>query len=472
MDHVYTKPVPPEPIPVPDFELFIGDKGGQIDNGDVPVRWCITQEYINKLEEDGILDPHVVIASYAPINKGEDKKYLHEMDRKMIPLTELMTYLRFSRAGKAKIYAIIVDGSEGREALHKYYTRKSGGDLGEIISRYSDDFYDDLPFQVKKTSAYVDIPAGVFGKEPSPWMKWYVNKWHDTSNKIVDECAYRRRWMIAFGIKWMVFIPITAIDIIIRVIITTLLIGAGYGKKIKFFKSFRPYKYPSMYFNLITDKIEWFDDTVFIRHRKNIIGRYPYSDTTPMFFAVVFSPVIIGIIAIVVAFMNPNGLIGHLALVGMGMLPIFAIGVFFDILIYVIEYILKTHIGEKFAKLLIAFVESKWMKGLILILVGTFIVLAGDLLIDLLGMLLMTALFTGGLLAVTVFFFNTQIVQWLLNKITISPEQNDYRSIHELLCPKEEDNLRPNIKYIPKNKRTIRLWYLDVKNKMCKPMQQ
>lgn len=472
MDHVYKKPVPPEPIPVPDFELFIGDKGGLIDNGDVPIRWCITQEYINKLEEDGVIDPHVVIASFAPMRKNKpDEDYFVEMDRKMVPLTELMTYLRFTRAGNAKVYAIIVDGNEGREELHKRYMRKSSGEYPEIVSTYSDSLYDDLPFAVKHTSVIVEIPANVFGKEPSPWMKWYVNAWHDTSNKIVDECHYRRRWMIAFGIKWMAFIPLTLLGITLRVGIATLLILSGYGKKVNLRHAFRPYKYPYLYFNVITERINWLNDTAFIRHRKNMIGKDPYNSTTPIFSLVVFSPIVIFILGVGVSFMDPNGLIGYLVLIGIGMLPIFGIGVFVDLLVLGVEFLLISNFGDKFDDMMRTFVRSKTFKYGAIIFVGTVAVLLWKLLLDLLGVLLIVLTFTIGFVGL-MWFFNTEIVQWLLNKITISAAANDYKSINELLCPKEEDNLRPNIKYIPKNKRTIRLWYLDVKNKMCKPMQQ
>jgi len=67
--------------------------------------------------------------------------------------------------------------------------------------------------------------------------------------------------------------------------------------------------------------------------------------------------------------------------------------------------------------------------------------------------------------------FAGAIHMWMMNKYTITAEENDYSNIKALLCPRDEDNLRPNIKYIPRNRRTIRLWYLDMKNKVCKPMQ-
>jgi len=32
-----------------DFELIIGDAGGQIDNGDVPIRWCMKPDFVAEL---------------------------------------------------------------------------------------------------------------------------------------------------------------------------------------------------------------------------------------------------------------------------------------------------------------------------------------------------------------------------------------------------------------------------------------
>ncbi len=457
--------------PAPDFELFVGDKGGEIINGDVPIRWCITQEYIQKLEDEGVIDPHVLIASYASTSNDKDSNFYLEMDRKLIPLTELMTYLRFSRAGKAKIYAIIVDGSSGRAELHNAYLRRRQGEYDAIISTWTDELHDDLPFFVKSLSEFVEIPAGVFGKEPSPWMKWYVNFGHNSSNKVVDECHYRRRWLIAFGVKWMAVIPFTICLIIMRLGVSVFLSLAGYPKKVNVLKSFRPFKYPDIKWNIITDSIDPIKDNMFIRMRKTIAGSRFILDEIPMLTGLAFTPIVLLFISLVVVALEPNGIVGFFAMLALGTIPLLALFLCVDAMIFIVEFLVKYDIGNGFIYFIEQIARSKYLKYAVIILIGVLIILLWKFLLSLIGVMLIGITFLAALSGL-IFIFNSQIMQWMLNKIGITAEENDYTKIKELLCPKEEDNLRPNIKYIPKSRRTIRLWYLDTKNKMCKPMQQ
>ncbi len=457
--------------PAPDFELFVGDKGGEIINGDVPIRWCITQEYIKKLEDEGIYDPHVLIASFAPRQKDEDENYYVEMDRKLIPLTELMTYLRFYRAGKSKIYALILDGSSGRGELYDFYIRRRNGKFNELISTYSDSLHDDLPNVVKALYEFVEIPAGVFGKEPSPWMKWYVNLWHEFNGKVLDECHYRRRWMIAFGFKWMLVIPFTLILIAGRLATSGFLALSGYWKKVNILRSFRPFKYPDIKWNIITDRIDIVDDNAFIFKRKNLTGNKFLSKTSPVLFGFAFSPLVLIIVAGVVSLLEPNGLVGFLVMEMIGVLPFLGILLFVDFVMSLSEILIKYEFGESLISTIERIVRSKWFKYFLIILLGVGIVILWKFLLSLIGAVLIFGTVFASFLGLGI-LFNSQIMRWILNKITISAEDNDYTNIKELLCPKEEDNLRPNIKYIPKSRRTIRLWYLDTKNKLCKPMQQ
>ena len=80
------------PTTVNPFELTIGGPEG-IDNADVPVRWCITPRFIDKMEEDGVKDPHILLVSFNPITN-------EEVSRTLTPLAELMTYVRFYQAGR------------------------------------------------------------------------------------------------------------------------------------------------------------------------------------------------------------------------------------------------------------------------------------------------------------------------------------------------------------------------------------
>jgi len=461
----------PEEI-IDKFELIIGDAGGKIDNGDVPIRWCISKEYVENLEEQGIIDPHVLIASYAPRKKGEDKNFTKEMDRRMVPLTELMTYLRFTRAGKAKVYGIILDGSEGRKELHNRYMKVGWYGRPEIVYSYDDKLHKDMDLCVTTTSEIVEIPANVFGKEPSPWMKWYVNLWHEKNGRVVDECHYRRRLLLAFTLKWILVLIYTLCTIIAGAVITGLFSLCGWHKEVKFFRSFRPFKYPFLSINLLDGDIRW--KTNFFAFRRKALHN-KFEDTTPLLSGYIFTPILWIVIASIAWYFEPNGVVGLIMMTLMGILPIALLFVVIDTVGAVVELAMRFSWFKKFDNKLYEIVQwmrsNKYAKALRITILAVMGYLAFDILYALMGLI---AIWLGVMVVTIVIFyvFAEAINRWLLNKYSITPEDNDYSNIKALLCPREEDNLRPNIKYIPKNRRTIRLWYLDMKNKVCKPMQR
>jgi len=467
------KPIPEEIIDK--FELIIGDAGGKIDNGDVPIRWCITKEYVESLEEQGIIDPHVLIASYAPRTKGEDKNFTKEMDRRMVPLTELMTYLRFTRAGKAKVYGIILDGSEGRKELHNKYMKVGWEGRPEIVDTYDDVLHNDMDFCVTTTSEIVEIPANVFGKEPSPWMKWYVNLWHEKNGKVVDECHYRQRFLLAFTLKWIPVIIWSVGRILTRVAVAGGFAICGWHKEVKFFRSFRPFKYPSLGINVLDGNIRA-KTNYFAFRRKSLHNKF--EDTTGLISGYIFTPVLWITIASIAAYFEPDGLEGLAVMTLMGITPILILMLVADSIVILVELSMRFSWFEKLDNKLMAGVEwlaenlqTKTAKVLGVILLGVIGYYAFEFLYALIGLLAIWIV-TMVVISGTFYLFAEAINRWAMNKYSITPEDNDYSNIKALLCPREEDNLRPNIKYIPKNRRTIRLWYLDMKNKVCKPMQK
>lgn len=165
------------------FELKVGGPDG-IDNADVPVRWCITPDFVTQMEKDKVVDPHIVLVSVHPI--------YGEMSRHLAPLADLMTYVRFNRAGKMKLYGWIVDGSEGRKVMYKNFMQKTKGDWNtDLINGWDNEPRSDIRGTYTSTGRSVEIPKDVFGAEPNPKIKWFVNLWH--SNRIQDECHFRKR---------------------------------------------------------------------------------------------------------------------------------------------------------------------------------------------------------------------------------------------------------------------------------------
>jgi len=319
---------------IDNFELIIGDAGGKIDNGDVPIRWCISKEYVESLEEQGIVDPHVLIASYAPKKRGDDKKFIQEMDRRMVPLTELMTYLRFTRAGKAKVYGIILDGVDGRQQLHNKYMKIGWEGRPELVDSFDDDLHKKMDYTVTTTSEIVEIPENVFGKEPSPWMRWYVNLWHEKNGKVVDECHYRQRFLLAFTLKWIPVMIFATVNSIVRGLFSGLLALCGWHKEVKFFRSFRPFKYPSLSINILDGNIRW-KTNAFRFKRKGLHNKF--EDTTTLLSGFILTPVLWIVVGTIMAMYEPNGIVGLIAMGLMFIVPLFGLLVLIDLVVIMVE---------------------------------------------------------------------------------------------------------------------------------------
>ena len=167
------------------------------------------------------------------------------------------------------------------------------------------------------------------------------------------------------------------------------------------------------------------------------------------------------------------------------MAVIFGLLLAVDMFVIFMEFMLRFKIGERIAKGLFNFIAAiansiptvshDTKKLTILILLGIIatvaVVLLFKYLIIFVGLFAVMMLLMVGFFG-TALFFASHISDWLDKYFALSAKDNNYDNITELLCPKEEDNLRPNYKYIPKKQRTVRLWYHAVKNAVCKPMQQ
>ena len=452
------------------FELIVGDETGEIMNGDVPVRWCVTPALVKELEVNKVTDPHVLLVTAD--ERGR------EMQRQMVPMTELMTYVRFTKSGSMKLYGFILDGSAGRKMLHNAYMRKQGGGYKtEVIYAYYGTPYDDLLFEFTRTEVTVEIPEGVFGKEPSPWMKWFVNLWHSNSGRVVDECHYRRRLILAFTLKWIPVLLWTGFLISGRVLCTGGLILAGYWKGVKFLRSFRPYKYPDIGYNLLDGVDIDIESSQFLIKRKSVsYGGYEDKQTMLITLAIVpLTLVVQTILAAGLATVNPAG--SFLAIMVAFSLAIFAVTAVWDILVYFVEWLQRTTIFEamrskaydKIDGVIVFFEEKslwkyiKWGLAILLFIP----ILYFSIMFEVVGIVALPILVVAAL-----YKFGEPLMDRFNMVYTVTPEKNDYTEIRELLCPKDELNLKPDIRYIPPKQRTVRLWYLDLKNKVCKPMQR
>ena len=453
-----------------DFELIVGSETGEIMNGDVPVRWCITPQMVKKMEEDGVEDPHILLVTATPTGK--------EMDRKLIPLTELMTYVRFKKAGEMKLYGFILNGNRGRKHLHSTYMKKVDNEYAtEVIFYYTNEPHDDLPFAYKKTSVNVIIPDGVFGKEPHPLIKWYVNLWH--SSKPVDECHFRRRMILAFTLKLVPFIVWTFMLLLGRVALTFLFTLAGYWHQINYKVIFKPYKYSSIDLHLLPD-LDITDNKFKIVYSYK--DKYDDIEKQMLFSPIALNPLSVFLLSCLILFLTTvssgsfdlyKTIIVTISVIG-GTFVIFA---FTDICVFIYNKYIRYYnrfnkVSDLVSKTNYVFVNPKVIMSVIIffgvVTIAATIILANNPMITFLGSI------TIGILLLSAFFYyyGERTFMWFENLFTVSSKSNDYTEIRELLCPNDEENLKPDIHKIPPKQRTIRLWYLDLKNKICKPMQQ
>ncbi len=461
------------------FELIVGDQTGEIMNGDVPVRWCVTPALVKQLEDDNIFDPHILLVS---ATKGG-----REMQRQLVPITELMTYVRFTRSGDMHLYGFIIDGIDGRKWLHNAYLRKIEGDYGtDIMYQYTGRPYEKLPREYTRTEVVVNIPEGVFGEEPGEWMKWFVNLWHSSNGKVVDECHYRRRMMIAFSVKW-IFVALWAATLItIRVVTTGGIALLGWPKDVKFLRSFRPFKWSSMEYHLLDDWSPTMKSNAFFITRKHT-SKYGSARETTMLSTLVINPsvlVLIGSLSMFIGWAKSTQgtVIGEAfnAMVFISTL-ILVLSICWDAGVWFSQWLSKTDVftdfsnavddkTKAFGKVLTDHGVAKYLWSSLGIGVVAGLYLLSTILPELIT-LMAGIILTLVVMVVVLWKFSDVLFGFLENWYGVAPANNDYTEIRELLCPKDEANLKPDIHYIPPKQRTVRLWYLDIKNKVCKPMQ-
>lgn len=454
------------------FELVVGPAGGVIENADVPVRWCVTSEAVKALEDAGVKNPYIVLSTSN--NHGGNEW------RTVVPLGDMMAYARFYQAGEMNVYAIIIDAGETPEERKRTERRWMQRDYGEFertmqycgVMKRS--VHDENTFAA--TTAHVEIPEGVFGKEPSERTKWFVNLWHGR-NKVDDQCEYRRRAILAFTLKW---IPVT-IWSMIYIVGSFLALAATYGTGLqKWITNWKMALHPfdgswSYMWDSDEGKYGDFRDSRFVGwitwdKQRNI--------TQPVWSTFVFSPLFVVVIALL-AFGGVDGefwwydLHQTLAIIFMiigGVVASFDLGC---ALVYFIE--------KRTGDLCFNQHGKRWSAGTMVAIFAAIITMLVSMIPWWLTIVLVTLLagFGVGLAMsgrVSDIVTNTRQALdrafiWFVD-LLVGKDVNDYTEIRELLCPMDNGNLSTDINSIPKEHRTWRLRFHAFKQKVCKPMQR
>ena len=184
------------------LKLVIGSKDGRVQNASVPVRWCVDKETLDKLKQEGVINPHILIVTVAPLPRyyGEEN-YFVETTRQLISLEQVEEYIQFQKPGKNIVYATIVWSKSGKysDLWEKYIKREGSRYETDVIIKSGGKFSPPKENSVEFAEVEIILPNEVFAKEYPEWLKRWVNRWF--RGKPQDQCHFRRRMIVAFTIQ-------------------------------------------------------------------------------------------------------------------------------------------------------------------------------------------------------------------------------------------------------------------------------
>lgn len=185
------------------LELHV-DPNADISTGAIPISWCVDRDLLNQLKAINILDPQVVI-----ITSPKDNYFSFKETRIVVPLKDLMAYVSFKTPGENNIRAFISIMPK-RIAKTSYLAKGiRGGYDTNVLDHDGVDFWcgtgngrdgDDYHrFKYGSNTVVVDVPKECFAPPPPAWEVLWVN-WL-MSDKVVDQCDYRRRRLFAYSVQ-------------------------------------------------------------------------------------------------------------------------------------------------------------------------------------------------------------------------------------------------------------------------------
>ncbi len=202
----------------------------------IPVRWCVGPELVKTLQERVVFKPYLllIVRPFAWISQGarRRKHYYGESLRKLVPLTNELAYVSFSRPGFNEVRGVVVYNEEGGGARFELGPVFTAGDsFGYKVSIFDDygDFYRSSFRRYMGKLRYtgvllshltdsidVEVPAEMFAKEYPEWVKAYVGKFFTSKPK--DQCHMRKRTLFFAAPFSLVYFPIAYLVRIVSLI--------------------------------------------------------------------------------------------------------------------------------------------------------------------------------------------------------------------------------------------------------------
>lgn len=245
----------------------------------IKVAYCLSEETLRRIAGQGLPNPYllVIVAKKTAVETTDHNDHTHsyeEVQRQLVPLKQGLFYLQFQSSGEFLVQATIVAHKPNKYSqLHstfvidgRYYIfldRLSG----ELIVSH-DINYDKSYAVFGEDSFNCEVTAEFFAKEPPNWVKTWVNLFYDKNP--IDQCQFRKRIPFAFTaqpIILMLWLPLTLLLRLLLAFTATLLGYRGINYT-------AIWQIREKYFFEVWDDVRSWKNTIFLS--KEYQGEYHY----------------------------------------------------------------------------------------------------------------------------------------------------------------------------------------------------
>ena len=124
-----------------EFKLIVGENDGTISNADIKVRWCVPPNLMSSLQDKSSKSVFVLLSCITADGV--------EMSRKLVPISDLSTYVRFTRAGHGHVINAWILEGEYRMLFEAHATKEGRKSYFSDLYTYTDDLVRNKPRSIR-----------------------------------------------------------------------------------------------------------------------------------------------------------------------------------------------------------------------------------------------------------------------------------------------------------------------------------
>lgn len=207
----------------------------EISDATLPLKWRVPETILESIKQRVTKSSKPYLLISVSIVRGD---HCIEINRHLVPLEDTLCYVQLPRPGKISIIASVIwDYTNDQPRPLDVYLRKSNNCYTtDVISFYDGkSLIGEYPDRI-----IIEVPGGVFAKDPPAWQKKLVDWVFDTKSR--DQCHHRKRMMIAPFLVALLGI-LAVIASLIKIIIIIALFVCGM-RGLKFGQLFHPLSEP------------------------------------------------------------------------------------------------------------------------------------------------------------------------------------------------------------------------------------